>query len=339
MAAHGTRPLVFRALAVSLAAVVIQFAMVATYAWSAARLAPRHLPVVVAGPAGPVAALVTVVDRRYPGAFDLTRAASRDAARRELASRRAYGAIIMDGKAPHVLTASAASPEVAQVLTAVADQLSRVPPPVTDVVPAGPHDPHGAAFGFSMLPLVITSIIAGLMLSLLVGSAALRLAGLIVSAAAGGAVTAVITRDWLSILPGTYITVAAVTGLVVLAISAAVAGLGAVTGRAGRMVPGLGLGAATIMLLGNPFSGMTAAPEMLPRPWGEIGQWLPPGAGSTLLRSVSYFGGARSGGAWAGLAIWAVAGLALVVVSAARRRPGTPDAAHGGSVPAGLTRH
>ncbi len=78
------------------------------------------------------------------------------------------------------------------------------------------------------------------------------------------------------------------------------------------------------MLLGNPFSGATSAPEMLPRPWGEIGQWLPPGAGATLLRSVSYFGGARSGGSWTVLAIWAAAGLSLVVVSAARRPGHSP---------------
>ncbi len=85
MDAHGTRPQVFRILAASLAALVIQFAMVATYTWSAARLAPRHLPVVVAGPAVPVSALITAADRRYPGAIDLTRVASADAARRELA--------------------------------------------------------------------------------------------------------------------------------------------------------------------------------------------------------------------------------------------------------------
>jgi hypothetical protein len=298
----------------TLAALVIQFAMVATYTWSAARLAPRHLPVAVAGPAGPVAHLVTAVDREYPGAFDLTRVASADAARRELTGRRAYGAIIMGPGAPHVLTASAASPEAAQVLTAAAGQLSHVPSPVTNVVPADPHDPYGAAFGFALLPLVITSIIGGVILSLLVGSVPWRLAGLIAFAVAGGAVTAAVTRTWLSILPADYLTAGAVTGLIILGISAAVAGLGAVAGRAGRMAPGLGLGAAAIMLLGNPFSGATSAPEMLPRPWGEIGQWLPPGAGATLLRSVSYFGGARSGGAWAVLAIWAAAGLALVLV-------------------------
>jgi hypothetical protein len=68
----------------------------------------------------------------------------------------------------------------------------------------------------------------------------------------------------------------------------------------------------------------TSAPELLPAPWGSIGQWLPPGAGATLLRAVEYFGGARSGQPWAVLAAWACGGLVLVVLSRHRRaaRPG-----------------
>jgi hypothetical protein len=42
---------VTRAAAAAIAAIVIQFVMVTAYAWPVARLAPRHLPVAVAGPA------------------------------------------------------------------------------------------------------------------------------------------------------------------------------------------------------------------------------------------------------------------------------------------------
>lgn len=44
-----------RATACALIAVAIQFVMVTAYAWPAARLAPRHLPVVIAGPAAQAA--------------------------------------------------------------------------------------------------------------------------------------------------------------------------------------------------------------------------------------------------------------------------------------------
>ena len=93
-AVPGRRPPALRALAVVLAALVIQSAMVATYAWSAARLAPRHVPIAVAGPAVAVSELVTALNRQYPGAFDLAPAASEDAARRAITARST------DGSAP-----------------------------------------------------------------------------------------------------------------------------------------------------------------------------------------------------------------------------------------------
>lgn len=325
-AARGASPGT-RAIAYALIAIAIQVVMVTAYAWPAARLAPRHLPVVVAGPAGPAAALATRITRERPGAFDLTRVPSQAAARRVITGRRAYGAIVVGGQAPQVLSASAASPAAAQLLTQLAGQMSGARSPARDVVPADPHDPRGAAFAALATPLVITSVIAGVVLTLLVGSARWRLAGLALFAVGGGAATAAIARSWLAVLPGTYYTVAAVTGLTALAVAAAVAGLGSAAGRAGRAGAGLALAAATMMVLGNPLSGAASAPELLPRPWGQLGQWLPPGAGATLLRAVDYFAGARSAGLWATLAIWAAAGLALVALSAARTRSRAPRSA------------
>src|SRR5438132_8679237 len=61
---------------------------------------------------------------------------------------------------------------------------------VRDVVPADPNDPHGAAFSAMLLPLVITSIIAGVVLTLMAGPAPWRLAGLGLFAIGGSAATA-----------------------------------------------------------------------------------------------------------------------------------------------------
>ena len=74
------------------------------------------------------------------------------------------------------------------------------------------------------------------------------------------------------------------------AIAAIVAGLSAVLGRAG-----IALGAVVVFVLGNPLSGLATAPELLPQPWGALGQFLPPGAGATLLRSAGYFDWAGAG--------------------------------------------
>jgi hypothetical protein len=69
-----------------------------------------------------------------------------------------------------------------------------------------------------------------------------------------------------------------------------------------------------LMFLGNPFSGAASAPRMLPEPVGTIGQWLPPGAGTTLLRSVSFFDGAAATGPVLTLTWWAALGLGAVLL-------------------------
>ena len=79
------------------------------------------------------------------------------------------------------------------------------------------------------------------------------------------------------------------------------------------------LGALTMVLIGNPFSGVATAPELLPQPVGAIGQLMPPGAGGNLLRSTGFFDGAGAGSHVVVLVVWAVAGLALLAVASRSR--------------------
>jgi hypothetical protein len=90
---------------------------------------------------------------------------------------------------------------------------------------------------------------------------------------------------------------------------------------------GLGLGSATMMLLGNPLSGLTSAPEMLPSGWGALGQLLPPGAAGTALRSVAFFDGAGAGRPLLVLSCWLAGGLLLCGLGATRSR--SRSAVHG----------
>jgi hypothetical protein len=93
----------------------------------------------------------------------------------------------------------------------------------------------------------------------------------------------------------------------VLAIGATAAGLIALAGPAG-----LGLSAALMIFIGNAFSGASAAPQLLPAAVGRIGQWLPPGAAVSLLRSTAYFGGHGASGHLTVLILWSVLGLAAI---------------------------
>ncbi|MGW5671250.1 hypothetical protein [Micromonospora sp. NPDC003776] len=116
-------------------------------------------------------------------------------------------------------------------------------------------------------------------------------------------------HGWLGVLDGDLWREAAATGLFALAAAGTVAGLGALFGR-----PGIGLGALLVFLVGNPLSAVAAAPELLPQPWGTVGQFLPVGAGGTLLRSAAFFDGAGAARSLAVLAGYALLGLLLVLV-------------------------
>lgn len=280
------------------------------FAWPAARTAPRDLPLGVAGSASATAPVEKQLARQ-DGAFEIHRYADEAAAREAIEDRNVYGAIVVTERGPELLTASAASPLVAQLLQqAVAGQAPEgTTATTTDVVPAPTEDPRGAALTSSVLPMALAGVAAGVLVTLL-GLRGVRAVGALTGAAVlVGMVSAAIAHSWLGVLSGDWWAEAGALSLSTLAVSGAVAGLAALAGR-----PGIGLGGFLIVLLGNPFSGAASAPEMLPEPVGMIGQWLPPGAGASLLRSVSFFDGAAATGPALTLAWWAALGLGAVLL-------------------------
>jgi hypothetical protein len=298
---------------IAVAVVALQALLIPLFAAPAANLAPRDLPVAVAGPPQVAQQLAT----QHPGAFKITTVPDAAAADTAIRNRDVYGAILVTATGPEVHVASAASPTVAQLLTQAAAGIGPSVP-VRDVVPVDPDDPRGAGFGAGFLPLAITSLIAGILIFFFVQRRAARLVALVAFGALAGLAGGAVLVGWLAILPGDYLAVSAVLGLVTLAISATVTGLAAVVDRGG-----LALGAAVLFLVGNALSGIASAPELLPQPWGEVGQWLPIGAGGTLLRSVAYFDG--NGGSFpvTVLSAYAIGGLLLTLIGARRlaRRP------------------
>ena len=77
-----------------------------------------------------------------------------------------------------------------------------------------------------------------------------------------------------------------------------------------------------MVLIGNPFSGVGSAPELLPQPVGAIGQLMPPGAGGNLLRSTGFFDGAAAGGHIAVLLAWTLVGLGALMARSGRSGSG-----------------
>jgi hypothetical protein len=308
-------PPVARALLVVIAAVGLQALLVPLFAAPNAKLTPHHLPIVVAGPRAATGALAARLRAASPGGFDIRQLPDQAAADNALRHREAYAAIILDPPGPRLHVAGAASQSAASLLAQEQTRLfGGVPLPVLDVVPPPPGDRHGTAYTLGFLPLALAGSTGGAALVLLVRSRPARLVGLIAFGVLAGLIGGVVVRYWLHLVDGHYLPAAMTLGLVTLAVSAAVTGLGSVIGRAG-----ISLGALIVFLVGNALSGISSAPQFLPSPWGTVGQFLPPGAGGTLLRSVAAFhgyGATRS--IWV-LVGWVVISLALV----AARRPAT----------------
>jgi hypothetical protein len=126
-----------------------------------------------------------------------------------------------------------------------------------------------------------------------------------------------VVQTWLDVVEGSWIANAAVLSLTVLAIAAFVAGALQAFG-----LPGAVLAALVMVLIGNPFSGVGSAPELLPEPVGAIGQLMPPGAGGNLLRSTGFFDGAAAGGHIAVLLAWTLVGLVALTARSGRSGSG-----------------
>lgn len=284
---------------------------VLAFAWPAARIAPRGLPVGVVGTGAASERVLAGLNRSEPGGFDVRRYADQAAARAAIRDRDIYGAFVIGPGGVTVLEASAASPSVAALLSTVGQHLGSSRPAVQDVVPLPASDPRGLVLPSALLPLTICGVIMAAVIGLVLAfrPAWRQIMALIVVSATAGLGAYLIAQGFLGALPHHAVATWAALSLILLAIGSATAGLIALIGAGG-----LGLSILALIFVGNPFSGATSAPELLPAPVGAIGQWLPPGAGANLLRSTAYFGGHGAGVHLTVLVVWIAAGLAAIAV-------------------------
>jgi hypothetical protein len=298
------------------------------FSWPAVTADPHDVPVAIAGPVEQAKVVGAGLAQGSAGAVALTPVPDREAAIVAIERREVYGAIIV-GAAPEVLTSSAASPAVAQMLTglgaaleaqagAAGAPISKVT--ITDVVPLLASDSRGAGMAAAAIPLVLGGLLGGVALTLVVAGVWRRIAALgVYSVCAGFAITGIL-QGWFGVLGGSFISNVGAFAVCLLAISATSAGLGSVFGHRG--IP---FGALIFLLFANPIAGVAMPKEFLVGSWGDVGQWFPPGAAATLIRNLTYFPSAPSGFGWLVLAGWTSLGLVLLVGghwwSAARREP------------------
>lgn len=308
-----------------LAALLVIF--LAAFALPSLRSAPSDIPVAITAPAGGAAELQRQLDAAQPGALTLRPAADAAEAERMILDREVYGALRLDGDGLTVTTASAASVVVAELLDGLGEQLAEgagLPLHSADAVPLPADDPRGVGLVAGALPIALGGWIAAVGIIATVRGSRQRIVAAIGFALIGGFALTAVLQFWFGTLAGSYPATALGACLGLAATSLLVLGLQ-------RLLSGVGIAiAATVLiLLGNPLSGLSSAPEVLPQPWGALGQLLPPGATGTLLRNTAFFDGAAIAAPVTALGAWVVLGLGSYLLAgwlAARRAASGGDA-------------
>ncbi|MCV2489081.1 hypothetical protein OF117_06870 [Geodermatophilus sp. YIM 151500] len=306
------------AAALTAALVAVLAVLLTAFAWPAVRSQPRDLPVALAAPPAVADRIETGISAGRSGAFEVVRVADEAAARAAVADREVSGAVVVGPDGAAVLTASAGGAAVAQTLQQLATGLSAglgSEVAVEDVVPAPTDDPRGAGLAAGVLPLVLGGVLTAALLSRALPRTGQRAVTALAVAAGAGLALVGLLQGWLGALDGSWTANGAVLALGLAATAWTLLGLHAVAGDSG-----LGLGAATMVLLGNPLSGAASAPEFLPAGWAGLGQLLPPGATVSALRSVAFFDGAGAAGPLWVLTGWAALGLLLCAAGVVRER-------------------
>lgn len=300
-------------LTVAIAIVALAFAL------PAARTAPHHVPIGAAGPQAASGVVAATMEKQAPGAFEFTYYPGEAALREAIRQRDVYGGIAFGPDGRTLLIATGGSPMIAQMLTQIGTgiaQHSGAQLRIEDLAPPTADDPRGAGLAASALPITLAGLLPAIaLLFVFKREIWTRLTAGVVFAGVAGLTIAALLRYVLGSIDGNFWGVTGALTLGVLAVVVTLLGLGSLFGRVG-----LALGSAAAVLVGNPLSGLTSAPELLPSGWGEFGQWLPQGATATLLRSAAFFDGAGGTTPIIVLTCWTVLGVALTMLAALGRR-------------------
>jgi hypothetical protein len=289
---------------------------------------PRELPIAAVGTPD----TARTVEDQAPGELSVRAVRDRAAARQAILERDVYGAVVLGEQGVReLLIASAANNGVANFLRRTLGQPTPDGVPrITDVRPL----PSDDATGVDILLLLQVLLIGGSIAVVGVGRLLPRFQGdprrgvlpltfLALYAVLFGFALTLISGAFGVGTDASFLDRVLAMALISAGVAASTAALVALIGPAGSAVAGV-----LYFILGAQISGAGTAPEFLPSFWSNLGQYLPGGAGTPLLRDVFYFPEASIGGPIAILAVYAGAGLlvllALNVIRARRRVPVTP---------------
>lgn len=342
---------------VSLVAVGLSL-LITTFTWPGARGEAEGLTIAVTGDAELVDGFLAGAEGGLGEVVDLTEVDSREQAVEGIHARDHIGALVLGADGSEVLTASANGQVPATFMSEMASQmqtmldsqvysgvmeglddavqagvdptmvLGEVPETlpqvaVTDLVPYSDGDPNGVGATAAAIPLTVGALLAGIAIAYAAKGRWQRIGAVLGLGAGGGLLLTLVLNTWLGVYPGGFGIVWLALGLSLTATSSLFGGLYAALGKVG-----IGIAAVLTLFAAMPWAAFAVPHQFLPAGLGHIGQWMIPGATSTLTRIVSYFPDASATGPWLVLTAWAILGLGLALIQrhSDSTQPGIQDA-------------
>ena len=325
-----------RAAVLVVGVLLLQLGFVLSYVGAFHAPTPREVPLAVVAPPGAPAGTAEQVVEQLDGLdgdpLDARTADSEDAALQLLRDREVDGVLLVGAQTEDTLLVSGA--EGGAVSSALEEVLTRLDAAqqrtltTDDVLPAA----DGDARGLSAFYLAVGWVVGGYLVASIIGVSAgsrpptrargaVRLGSLAVYAVVSGVGGALITGPVLDVFDGHLLALSAFGALLVFAVGAFTMALQVWTG-----LVGIGLAILLFVVLGNPSAGGAYPAPLLPPFWAAIGPWLPPGAGTSAIRGIVYFGGAGAGQACLVLAAYAVVGALATLLGSGRGTAAEPTA-------------
>lgn len=271
----------------------IQLGFIGSYVGAFHHPVPHSAPLAVVAP-GPSARSMGAGLDRLPGRPVSARVVGdRADAMRLIDNETVDGAVVVTTRRFEVLVAGgdggAMSAAIATVGRAFATS-EHMPATVTDVRPENSGDARGLSGFYLVVGWSVGGYLLASILAVTIGprppdrrDAFLRLGVLAAYSVLSGVGGALIVRS-VGALPLHTPGLAALGTLAVFGVGAFSMGLESFAG-----VVGIGLVILLLVVLGNPSAGGAYPTPLLPAFWRAVGQWLPPGAGTTAVRTIEYF--------------------------------------------------
>jgi len=160
-----------RALGVVLALTAVLALIAVAFALPAAKSKPRDVPIGAVGAPAASGQVADMLEHSAPGAFALTIYPNEAALRDAIRDREVYGGVVVEPQGRKLLTATGASPTVAQLLTQFGNGMAQqtgVPLHTEDLAPPPSGDPRGTGLAAAALPITLAGFLPVVALTLVV---------------------------------------------------------------------------------------------------------------------------------------------------------------------------